>query len=519
VRGDEAQETVGGGEAARGRSGPRHAAPRKSLLTKFQMPAGKALALAAMPTAVFVGMSLTPKLAMAADEPANPFAPGPCVTQPDAEVDKDGDGKPDKPADGKGDKDDKSGKDAAGKDAADKDKAKDDADKAKDDAKDDAADGTKPGATPAPGATKAPGDAGTPDKAGGATGPAAEQPAGGTAPAPKPTPAETESRNPLDPLGVGDKIKDFFDGLGGKKEEAPATPAPTTSAPAPKETPKADTPADKPAGPDGASAADKPGAAEPGAAKPGAAKDAKDADAGDTKAEKDAKAAKDKLDKAAEEAAEKAEEKADKASAKAEKAIRDAAEKLGIKVADLDRDGDGKPDLVPNADGTIPFPCATADPKALADAKLEPGIPDLPDDPWILNTSMLTLRGLNYEGIVEVRTAGGKIKKVLKFTAKETDIKDLHQTTVGPNGSTGHVQASKGSTSTLRQGTVTMYTEELKGNLFGLIPVTFSPETPPPLNVPIAMFTKARVTQAGQFGGTLTVPGLHNYFTGAGTGQ
>ncbi|MER7666117.1 hypothetical protein, partial [Streptomyces sp. NPDC096193] len=29
-------------------------------------------------------------------------------------------------------------------------------------------------------------------------------------------------------------------------------------------------------------------------------------------------------------------------------------------------------------------------------------------------------------------------------------------------------------------GTVTMYTEELKGNLFGLIPITFSPTTPPP---------------------------------------
>ena len=34
----------------------RHAAPRKSLLTKFQMPAGKAMIFAAMPTAVFVGM-------------------------------------------------------------------------------------------------------------------------------------------------------------------------------------------------------------------------------------------------------------------------------------------------------------------------------------------------------------------------------------------------------------------------------------------------------------------------------
>ncbi|MFI5802120.1 hypothetical protein [Streptomyces sp. NPDC051561] len=497
MRGDQTQETVSGGEEARGRSGPRHAAPRKSLLTKFHMPAGKALALAAMPTAVFVGMSLTPKLAMAADEPANPFAPGPCVTQPDAELDKDGDGKPDQDADAK---DDKAKDEAAGKD---------DADKAKDEAKD----GTKPDATPTPGATGAPGEAGTPDKADDAADPAAKKPAGEAAPAPTPTPSETESNNPLDPLGVGPKIKDFFEGLGGKKEEAPATPAPTTSAPAPKET--ADTPAKAPA-----AEADKPAGADADAPAPkdaGAKADADEKADAKAKADADKKAeeAKDALDKAAKET----KAKADAAAEKTEKTIREAAEKLGLKVADFDQDGDGKPDLVPNADGKIPFPCATGDPKALADAKLEPGIPDLPDDPWVLETSMLTLRGLNYEGIVEVRTGSGKIKKVLKFTAKETDIKDLHQTTVGPNGTTGHVQASKGSTSTLREGTVTMYTEELKGNLFGLIPVTFSPETPPPLNVPIAMFTKARVTQAGQFGGTLTVPGLHNYFTGAGTGQ
>ncbi|MGW7413067.1 hypothetical protein [Streptomyces sp. NPDC054863] len=506
MRGDEAQENAGVAQESRGRGGPRHAAPRKSLLTKLHMPAGKALALAAMPTAVFVGMSLTPKLAMAAEEPGNPFAPGPCVTQPDEaakDADKDGDGKPDKDA----------AKDAADKDAADKakgDAAKGDAakpgsadgDAADGDPAKDGAGAGKPGRTPAPDATKPP--AGTDQKA---------PDAGTPTPGPTPTPSETESENPLDPLGVGPKIKDFFEGLGGKKEE-PAVPPAATPTPTPSDTAKPDAKAPAPAG----DAAKKPPAADAGkgeaagADKADTAEDAKEAEAKAAQKAELEKGKKDKEEKAAK-------EKADAETSRTEKAIREAAEKLGIKVGDLDKDGDGKPDLVPNADGKIPYPCPTADPKALADAKLEPGIPDLPDDPWILETSMLTLRGLNYEGVVEVRTAGGKIKKVLKFTAKETDIRDLHQTTVGPNGATGHVQASKGSTSTLRQGTVTMYTEELKGNLFGLIPVTFSPETPPPLNVPIAMFTKARVTQAGQFGGTLTVPGLHNYFTGPGTGQ
>jgi hypothetical protein len=73
------------------------------------------------------------------------------------------------------------------------------------------------------------------------------------------------------------------------------------------------------------------------------------------------------------------------------------------------------------------------------------------------------------------------------------------------------VEAASGSTSTIKDGTVTMYTESLKGNLFGVLPVTFTPDTPPPVNVPVAFFTNVTVVQAGQFGGTLKIPGMHLY--------
>jgi hypothetical protein len=56
-----------------------------------------------------------------------------------------------------------------------------------------------------------------------------------------------------------------------------------------------------------------------------------------------------------------------------------------------------------------------------------------------------------------------------------------------------------------------MYTESISGNLFGLIPITFDPKHPPPLNIPLIYFTKVKVQQAGQFGGDLTVPGLHSW--------
>ncbi|WP_327272857.1 hypothetical protein OG609_12430 [Streptomyces sp. NBC_01224] len=413
MRGDETQLNSTG-EDLRTRSGPRHAAPRKSLLTKLHIPAGKAFALAAMPTAVFVGMGLTPKLALADDSTDIPFAPGPCVTRsdepsesPSPSASETKSPSPSPSATDSGDKGDTSR--------------------------------SKPSATPSAS------DAAKPETK------AADAPA---AAAPSSSPTPTKSTNPLDPLGVGDALKDLFNGP--DKETASAS----TASPKPSQSVTAE-PVEKPA----------------------------------------------------EKATDAVKETSDKMAA----AIRDAADKAGKSVKELDEGAKG---LDAKKDEDIPdgakerFPCPTADPEALAAADLDTGIPLLPTDPWILESSKLTLKGLDYKGIVEVKTYDGTVKKVLKFTASSIDIDNLHQTTVGPAGTTAHVEARKGSESTIRNGTVTMYTEELKGNLFGLIPVTFSPQTPPPLNVPFAIFTKVKVTQAGQFGGTLTVPGLHNYFTG-----
>lgn len=414
MRGDDGQMNEFGQEDVPERRAPRHAAPRKSLLTKLHMPAGKkAFALAAMPTAVFVGMGLTPKLAMADDSSDIPFAPGPCVTRSDEPAEsQQPETKPTPSATPSGE----AGQgDGAGKDDA---------------------------ATPTPSASASAGEDAS-----------EETPEDETAPSATPTP--TESKNPLDPLGVGDALKDIFDGPG----EETASPSPGATAESPE--------------PSASAATTQP----------------------------------------VEEATDEAKDTVDKTT----DAIRDAAEKAGEDVEELDDDVKG---LDPVKDEAVPdgakerFPCPTADPEALAAADLEQGIPLLPDDPWILETSKLTLTGLDYKGIVEVKTYNGSVKKVLKFTADTIDIKDLHQLTKGPAGTTGHVKAAEGSTSTIRNGTVTMYTEELKGNLFGIIPITFSPQSPPPLNVPFAFFTDATVKQAGQFGGSLKVPGLQNYFTG-----
>ncbi|WP_442817408.1 hypothetical protein [Streptomyces sp. NBC_01216] len=420
MRGDETQPsqsaTTGDSATLTGR-GPRHAAPRKSLLNRIQGPAGKAMALAAMPTAVLVGMGLTPRLALADDKDI-PFAPGPCVTRSDEPTAEE----TTKPAETPEPTADPSATEAPAPEA------------------------TEEKGTPTPGAT--------PSAAETAQAVDEQRPAVQQAPAPEPTP--TKSVNPLDPLGIGDKLKDLFDG----PDATPtATPSPTATTPTP---PPATTPTTP--------ATEAPTTEEAPTAPKAPVDRTKDA-------------------------------------------IKDAADKAGAQVQELPADAKGldakKDEDIP--DGAKPrFPCPEADPEALAAAELEPGIPLLPDEPWKLQSSLLTLSGLKYHGIVEVKTGSGKIKKVLKFTASSVDIKDLHQLTVHSEGRTGHVRSNRGSTSTIRNGTVTMYTEQLKGNLFGLIPITFNPQTPPPLDVPFAFFTNVEVIQAGQFGGTLKVPGLRN---------
>ncbi|MEU7511141.1 hypothetical protein AB0B13_03905 [Streptomyces sp. NPDC042898] len=452
VRGDETQSALA-------KEGPRHAAPRKSLLNRIQGPAGKAMALAAMPTAVFVGMGLTPKIALA-DEKDIPFAPGPCVTRSDEPT-------PEATATAK------------------------------------PTESAKPTATPSATATSTPSATATtgPTATASATATATAEPTGTATATPTPTatetgqattqqnreaaptatpsatatPTPTKSTNPLDPLGVGDALKDLFDGPDPKPTATTAAPttAPTTSAPVQKPAT-----ADEPTAPaDEPTATASATATAPAEPKP------------------------------------KPKATVDPAADATKKAIEEAAGKAGATVKELPESAQG---LDPKKDESIPdgakprFPCPEPDPEALAAAELEPGIPLLPDEPWRLESTKLTLNGLKYHGIVEVKTGSGKIKKVLKFTATSIGIKDLHQLTEHSEGFTGHVRSAKGEESTITEGTVTMYTEELKGNLFALFPVTFSPETPPPLDVPFAIFTNVKLKQAGQFGGTLRVPGLRN---------
>ncbi|QLH24202.1 hydrogenase expression protein HypF [Streptomyces sp. Rer75] len=446
VRGEE--EQAADGSPRRARTGPRHAAPRKSMLTRLQVPAGKAIALAAMPTAVLMGMGLTPQLASANTRAEDRYKAGPCVSQPD-EADKD---------DAEGKKDASDGKDKSGQDGTDgKDTdGKDQGSKAPSGSSGSSGGGDTAPAKPTP-TTPTPSPSGS---SGSGDEEESEEPSA------SPSPSESETKNPLDPLGIGDKLHDIFTPDKGDEAEGDdasaepsATPSPSASSATPSPSPSTEEKADNPVN----DTVDKVG---------DGAKDAVD------KAEKAAEDAKDKADKAL------------------------------PKPSPSGSPSDG-------ADGgKVGYPCPEFDADAYKNAEDEPTASPLPDDPWVLKTTMLSLHGLDYKGIVDVKTHNGQSKKVLKFTAEGVDIKDLHQLVKGPAGTTTNVAAREGSTSTFRNGTVTMYTEELKGNLLGIIPITFSPKSPPPVNIPEVFFTDVTVTQAGQFGGELTIPGMHVYKTG-----
>ncbi|GAA2721980.1 MULTISPECIES: hypothetical protein [Streptomyces] len=412
-------------------SGPRHAAPRKPLLARLHMPAGKAIALAAMPSAVLMGIGLTPTLAQAKPvAPANPFGEAGCVTAPDKAPTE-----PETPSASASAKPTPEPEPSGTAEPA-------------------PAASRSPGAAPRAGAKPAPAPSAKPDAEPAPVPPAAS----GTAPAPAPSPSSSPSapstaKNPLDPLGLGDVLGGILTG----RKAAPAKPVPSTGPTAAPSAPSVPAPVAKPPASPSPSPSVTP-SADAGAKAPATAK--------------------------------------------------------------------ATPTPTPTPGATTPSPEASGTPSAGPDKPLPPCPPGtvvdanehraFPNQPWYLEASTLTLHGLTYEGIKQITMVNGEKKTVLKFTADSLDIKDLHQI-VNNQGMQYHV-AGIGTTSTVGGGRITMYTEELKGNLLGLIPSTQSPSSPPPLipgvKLPIPIFfTNVKIRQSGQYGGTLHIPNLHQYLT------
>ncbi|MGW2704163.1 hypothetical protein [Streptomyces sp. NPDC001340] len=434
-------------DGSRARTGPRHAAPKRPLFTRFHMPGGKAIASVAMPTAVIVGMGFTSTLALA-DNGSTPSTSNSqqatdykdCVAALDGS--KDASASPSPSA---------SESTATPTPTPTASAETQDSNTTGKTSSSDSGSGDQ--ATPTPTATSGSSgsgsDSGSSDSGGGSTA--------------TPTPSASQSSGGTILDTIGDTIGDIGDVLTGGTKDSGTSASPTPSAS------ESSSP----------SASSSSGSSDTGSA---------------------ADTVKDTATKAAETVTDTVKNTTDTVSKTADsttQAVTDAAESATPSPS--------------ASSSTAPDNCVAAtDDVSGVDNKVP-----VADDPWYLNASSLLLKGADYQGIVEVKTAGGTKKKVLKYVISGgTDIGDLHQTVNDKqSGKVYHVQAEKGSTSTIRNGDTVMYTQSISGNLFGLIPVTFSPDSPPPLNIPLIYFTNVKVTQAAQFGGDLHVPGMQVYTT------
>ncbi|MEU2617638.1 hypothetical protein ABZ642_05630 [Streptomyces sp. NPDC007157] len=442
-------------DASRVRTGPRHAAPKKPLFTRFHMPAGKAIASVAMPTAVIMGMGFTSTLAIADTNNTSSTSSKSlaedykdCVSaldsaSPSASASDDA-------------KDSATPSPSASSDAKDSTSSGTDKDSGKSSSSDSGSDDAK---TPTPSASKS---SSSSDDSGSSSGSSGSD---GTA-TPSPSASASSGGGLLD--SIGDAITGVLSGgstTGSSSSDSTASPTPSASA---------------------------------------SSSSATDKSSGTDKNDSASGTVKDTVTKAAKTVTDTVKDTTDTATKAADEVTKDAAKAAG--------DATSSASPSPSASsGASADDCKVAtDDVSGVDNKVP-----VADDPWYLSASSLLLKSADYQGVVEVKTASGKTKKVLKYVISGgTDIGDLHQTVKDTTiGKTYHVQAASGSTSTIRDGDTTMYTESISGNLFGLIPITFTPDSPPPLNIPLIYFTNVKVVQAAQFGGTLHVPGMHVYTT------
>jgi hypothetical protein len=118
-------------------------------------------------------------------------------------------------------------------------------------------------------------------------------------------------------------------------------------------------------------------------------------------------------------------------------------------------------------------------------------IPLVSQKPGVMKVGSLTMYNSTYDGVVDIPTAGGSYK-ALKFSMDKAVNKPF-SLTIEEKGNAHTVITSDELTTT---GTVKFYTPSFKGKLFGLIPVTFTPDSPPPLTLPILWFTDVEIQLA-----------------------
>ncbi|GAA0565506.1 hypothetical protein GCM10010172_56310 [Paractinoplanes ferrugineus] len=157
--------------------------------------------------------------------------------------------------------------------------------------------------------------------------------------------------------------------------------------------------------------------------------------------------------------------------------------------AEAKPDGSSAASVLPAATGDE-IPCLGARVKGLvADPD---GIPLVAAKPGLMEVDSLTMHYATYDGVVDMPVQGGGSFKALKFSMREADNEPFKLTIAEPGGGKTVISSKK----LVTKDNVKFYTPEFKGNLFGVIPVTFTPDSPPPLMLDFLWFTKAKIQLA-----------------------
>ena len=117
------------------------------------------------------------------------------------------------------------------------------------------------------------------------------------------------------------------------------------------------------------------------------------------------------------------------------------------------------------------------------------GVPLIAAKPGLLETDSLTMLDATYDGVVNLPTGAGTSARVLKFSMGSAENKPFRLTINEASGAQTVITSNDLTTS----GNVKFYTARFEGNLFGVIPVVFTPDQPPPATLPIMWFTKVKI--------------------------
>lgn len=120
------------------------------------------------------------------------------------------------------------------------------------------------------------------------------------------------------------------------------------------------------------------------------------------------------------------------------------------------------------------------------------GLPFTSDKPGELKVDKLTMIEATYVGVADMPTKTRGTVKALQFNMK-TAINDGFKLTIDePHGGQTVIQSDVLTT----DQNVRFYTPRFEGKFFGVIPMTFTPEQPPPLTLPKMVFTDVKIDLA-----------------------